>query len=120
MASRNRSTARRSRPGRAGPHPMNTPASVIPFLLERQCRLGSMQPLAPGSKAPEIPGVLSSDGPRALIFYKVTCPVCQMAAPALQRFERGYPGRVAGVGQDPQLDIDEFASQICMTFALVT
>lgn len=67
-----------------------------------------------GSRAPEVVGA-SMDGPHALVFYKVTCPTCQMAAPPLDRFARAFPGRVVGVGQDPTEKLERFASTYSMT-----
>jgi peroxiredoxin len=75
-----------------------------------------MSALAPGSKAAPIPGVDFGTGPMAVFFYKVTCPVCQMAAPKVQGFEGGYPGRIVGIGQDPQEKLAEFGEQFGMTF----
>lgn len=43
-----------------------------------------------------------------LFFYKVTCPVCQMAAPPASRFQHAYPGRIQGIGQDPEEKLAEF------------
>ncbi len=60
-----------------------------------------MTPLAIGSPAPPVPGVSFGGGPVGLFFYKVTCPTCQLAAPKMAAFERAYPDRVVGVGQDP-------------------
>jgi hypothetical protein len=68
-----------------------------------------MSPLAIGDLAPTIPGVSFADGPVALFFYKVTCPTCQLAAPAMATFERIAPGRTVGVGQDPSLELARFA-----------
>jgi peroxiredoxin len=68
-----------------------------------------------GSGAPAVIGV-TSDRPYALVFYKVTCPTCQMAAPALERFERGYPGGVIGIGQDPVATLDRFSDNHGLTF----
>jgi peroxiredoxin len=75
-----------------------------------------MSALAAGSKAPAIPGVEFGDGPQALFFYKVTCPVCQMAAPKVQGFEAGYPGRIVGIGQDPREKLSAFEREFGMTF----
>jgi thiol-disulfide isomerase/thioredoxin len=55
------------------------------------------------------------DDPRLLFFYKVTCPVCQMAAPVAERLGRAYPGRIVGVGQDPAPKLWEFAQSYGMT-----
>ena len=67
-----------------------------------------MELIGPGAVAPPVSGVAFQDGPTALVFYKVTCPVCQMAAPKFEDLERAHPGRVVGVGQDPQPALREF------------
>ena len=61
-----------------------------------------------GQVAPPIPGVALGGGPVGLFFFKVTCPTCQLAAPTMGAFERAYPGRVVGIGQDPQDVLDAF------------
>lgn len=66
------------------------------------------EPLLPGSSAPPVPGIEFSAGPTVLFFYKVTCPVCQMAAPPANRLEKAYPGRIQGIGQDPEEQLVEF------------
>src|SRR6266516_4274892 len=66
--------------------------------------------------APAIPGVDFRTGPLTLFFYKVTCPVCQMAAPKVQGFEAAYPGRILGIGQDPQEKLVAFGDQFEMSF----
>jgi peroxiredoxin len=76
-------------------------------------------PLEPGSSAPAIPGVDLSAGPTALFFYKVTCPVCQMAAPKADAFDGAYPGRIIGVGQDPPPLLREFGERHGMSFGTV-
>ena len=70
-----------------------------------------MSPLQDGDVAPAVPDVALGDGPRALFFYKVTCPTCQLAAPTMSGFERAFPGRVLGVGQDPAADLASFADE---------
>jgi peroxiredoxin len=72
--------------------------------------------LTAGTKAPSLPGVDFQAGPLALFFYKVTCPVCQMAAPRVQGFEQAYPGRIVGVGQDPEAKLAVFAGECGMGF----
>lgn len=67
-----------------------------------------MSPLQVGAIAPPIPDVRFGDGPVGLFFYKVTCPTCQMAAPKVGVFERSYPGRVVGIGQDPPEALERF------------
>ena len=67
-----------------------------------------MTPLQPGAAAPTFPGVVFGDGPIGLFFYKVTCGTCQLVAPKMRSFERTFPGRVIGVGQDPEQDLEAF------------
>jgi peroxiredoxin len=75
-----------------------------------------MEPLRPGSPAPPVPGVEFGAPGTVLFFYKVTCPVCQLAAPKVQTFERAYPGRIVGVGQDPPEKLAAFASRYGQSF----
>ena len=72
--------------------------------------------LVRGAAAPPVAGS-AIDGPHALVFYKVTCPTCRMAAPAFERFASAYPGRTRGVGQDPAKALGSFGAQTGMTFA---
>jgi thiol-disulfide isomerase/thioredoxin len=67
-----------------------------------------VEPLAPRSVAPAIEGV-DLDSPTLLVFYKITCPVCQLAAPVLQGLHEAYPGILHGIGQDPDSDLADFA-----------
>ena len=64
--------------------------------------------IAIGTPAPEVAGVPDVDA-RVLVFFKVTCSTTQLAAPAIERLARAYPGRVVGIGQDPQDALDGFA-----------
>jgi thiol-disulfide isomerase/thioredoxin len=70
--------------------------------------------IAVGEAAPLVPGLTFADGPVALVFYKVTCPVCQMAAPKVDAMARAYPGRVVGVGQDPADELEQFGREFGM------
>jgi thiol-disulfide isomerase/thioredoxin len=72
-----------------------------------------------GRSAPPVPGVAFGDGPLALVFYKVTCPVCQMAAPKVEIMARAYPGRVVGVGQDPPDALERFGREFGMDVSAV-
>ena len=72
-----------------------------------------------GSSAPSVPGA-SQAGPHGLVFYKVTCPTCRMAAPALGVFEHAYPGRVRGVGQDPSAALEAFSAELDMNFSSIS
>jgi len=75
-----------------------------------------MPVLRPGAAAPAVDGVDFSAGPTAVFFYKVTCPVCQMAAPKAGAFATGYPGRIVGVGQDPVEKLAAFEAEYGMGF----
>ena len=55
-------------------------------------------------------------GPTALFFYKVTCPVCQMAAPVAQRIHQAVPGGIVGIGQDPPERLGTFAREYGVAF----
>jgi thiol-disulfide isomerase/thioredoxin len=67
--------------------------------------------IAVGDEAPPIPGVAFEAGPTALVFYKVTCPVCQLAAPKVAALEDAYPGHVIGLGQDAEEDLVAFDTE---------
>ena len=75
-----------------------------------------MAPLAPGSAAPPIDGIDLGTGPKALFFYKVTCPVCRMAAPKSAALHDAYPGRIVGIGEDPAAKLVEFAREYGVGF----
>jgi peroxiredoxin len=79
-----------------------------------------MAVIAPGAQARPIPGVEIDGGPRLLWFYKVTCPVCQLAAPVAERLAQAFPGRVLGVGQDPEARLRAFAAEYGATFDSVS
>jgi thiol-disulfide isomerase/thioredoxin len=78
-----------------------------------------MAVIAVGDAAPLVPGGPVHDGPVALVFYKVTCPVCQMSAPRIDTMARFYPGRVVGVGQDPPDELERFGREFRMDIAAV-
>ncbi len=67
-----------------------------------------MAALPPGTEAPSIPGVELGDGERAVVFYKVTCPTCQLAGPPAERLAPAFPEGFAAVGQDPPERLEEF------------
>lgn len=60
------------------------------------------------------------DGPHALVFYKVTCSVTQMAGPPLARLGDAYPDHVVGVGQDPLDALARFADEYGWAFPQVS
>ena len=71
-----------------------------------------------GSVAPRIEGV-DLDEPRVLFFYKVTCPVCKLAAPVAERLHAAYGDRIAGIGQDPPGELDAFSRAFGVTFGSI-
>lgn len=75
-----------------------------------------MKPLTSGSPAPPIPGADLSDGPKVVLFYKVSCPTCQMAAPVAERLHASFPGRLVAVGQDPADRLQSFAEEYGLSF----
>jgi hypothetical protein len=70
-----------------------------------------MRPLAPGEEAPPIPGVDLATGPRAVLFYKVTCPTCQVAGPVAERLARALPEGFVAIGQDPPERLERFRAE---------
>ena len=73
-----------------------------------------MSPLEVGTPAPAVEGLSFGDCPVGLFFFKVTCPTCQLAAPTMRRFESAYPGRVVGIGQDPEGELARFSKEYDM------
>ncbi len=63
--------------------------------------------------------VAFGEGPVGLFFYKISCPTCQIAAPTMRQFERAFPGRVMGVGQDPEPALERFAHEHDMGIASI-
>jgi len=70
-----------------------------------------MSPIQPGATAPPVPGIAFDEGPHLLAFYKVTCPVCQMAAPTIQKLADRHPDAVVPLGQDPPDRLAAFADE---------
>ena len=82
--------------------------------------------IAPGSKAPEfrLPlldggesalNELIASGPVLLAFYKVSCPVCQLTFPYLERIHASGL-RVIGISQNDPEDTREFNQYYGITF----
>jgi peroxiredoxin len=58
-------------------------------------------------------------GPVALAFFKVSCPVCQLAFPYLERVYRANPAnnlQLVGVSQDSKRDTEAFMKEYGVTF----
>jgi peroxiredoxin len=78
------------------------------------------EPLGRSNAAPLVTGVSFDDRPTVLFFYKSTCPVCQLAAPAIETLETAYPGHIVGVGQDDPDTLVAFSGDHGMTFRSVS
>jgi peroxiredoxin len=64
-------------------------------------------------------GELLVDGPVLLVFYKVTCPVCQMTLPFLERLHVAGTTRVFGISQNDAEDTRQFAERFGVTFPML-
>jgi len=59
---------------------------------------------------------IESAGPALLAFFKVSCPVCQLAMPYLERLAASSAMKVIGVSQDDAKDTREFNRRFGVTF----
>ena len=86
-----------------------------------------MTTLAAGATAPDftLPGMDGKQfslrealtrGPVVLAFFKVSCPVCQMTFPFLQRIHAAGAVRIFGVSQNDAADTREFNQDFGVTF----
>jgi peroxiredoxin len=62
---------------------------------------------------------LSGGHPLVLVFYRVSCPVCQFAFPFLERIAKSEGVRVAGVSQDDAEGTAEFYDELGLTLPSV-
>ena len=86
--------------------------------------------LDPGSRAPDfrLPrlngGVsalaeLVAGGPALLVFFKVTCPTCQMTLPFLERIHATGRLAIHGISQNDDEDTREFNREFGITFPML-
>lgn len=84
-------------------------------------------PLEPGTQAPDFTmrdqegkeWILSKiEGYRFLIFYKVTCPTCQLTLPFIEKLYQWYGDgvNIFGIIQDPPNKAKEFMNNYGLTF----
>jgi peroxiredoxin len=59
---------------------------------------------------------LLSGGEALLAFFKVTCPVCQMTFPFLERLHRAGAIRICGISQNDPEDTRDFNREFGVTF----
>ena len=59
---------------------------------------------------------IESAGPALLAFFKVSCPVCQLAMPYLERLSASSSVKVIGISQDDAADTQAFNQRFGVTF----
>jgi peroxiredoxin len=90
----------------------------------------AIKPLEAGARAPEfrLPQLeggetslaeILAQGPALLVFFKVSCPVCQLAMPFFERLRQTERLRVYGVSQNDARDTREFAKRYGVTFPIL-
>jgi len=62
---------------------------------------------------------LLAAGPVLLAFFKVSCPVCQMTLPFLERIHAGGGLQVYGVSQNDERDTRDFAGEYGLKFPML-
>ena len=62
---------------------------------------------------------LLADGPVLLAFFKISCPVCQLTFPFLERIHQGGTLRIYGVSQNDQDDTADFNRSFGVTFPML-
>ena len=88
----------------------------------KQSPLPAPGALAPGFRLAELDGGevtladLTAGGPVLLAFFKISCPVCQLTVPYLERLHRQGGLRVVGISQNDADDTREFNRHFGVTF----
>lgn len=86
--------------------------------------------LEPGARAPEfrLPrldggettlGEMVATGPALLVFFKVTCPVCQLTLPFLERIHSAGTLPIYGISQNDPEDTREFNREFGLTLPVL-
>ncbi|MCX8075623.1 MAG: TlpA family protein disulfide reductase [Aquificaceae bacterium] len=84
-------------------------------------------PLRVGSIAPEFElydkdglsySLQKTKGKKLLVFYKTTCPTCQLTLPFIERLYRPYGNSLSvwAIVQDPKHEVESFAKTYGITF----
>lgn len=61
-----------------------------------------------------------SQGPVLVVFFKISCPVCQYALPLFERIHAAYPGmNIVGISQNEKKDTADFMRRYGVTFPVV-
>jgi peroxiredoxin len=58
-------------------------------------------------------------GPALVVFFKITCPVCQMTLPFLERLHASGGLRIYGISQNDAADTREFMAEFGITFPML-
>jgi peroxiredoxin len=78
--------------------------------------------LAPAFQLASLSGIeqslaqILSQGPALLVFYKISCPVCQLTAPYLERLAASRAIQVVGISQDEDTSTRKFNEHFGVTF----
>jgi peroxiredoxin len=86
--------------------------------------------LAPGSEAPDfrlgdVNGYettlksMLAKGKVLLVFFKISCPTCQLTLPFLERLYKGGRIAVTGISQDDAEDTDAFSRHLELSFPVL-
>jgi peroxiredoxin len=62
---------------------------------------------------------LLAGGPVLLVFFKITCPVCQMTLPFLERLHAAGATRVFGISQNDAHDTRQFLRHFGLSFPML-
>jgi peroxiredoxin len=74
----------------------------------------------PGLDGGETPlAQITANGPALLAFFKVSCPVCQLAFPFLERLNQPGAIPVYGISQNGAEDTRSFAKHLGITFPML-
>jgi peroxiredoxin len=65
-----------------------------------------------------LPDILSG-GPALLAFFKISCPVCQLTAPYLERLSANNAIQVIGISQDDAVATRGFTQRFGVTFPIL-
>jgi peroxiredoxin len=84
----------------------------------------------PGSRAPDFQlarldggetslAEIAANGPALLVFFKISCPVCQMTLPFLERIHTAGTLPIYGISQNDPQDTREFMQEFGVTFPML-
>jgi peroxiredoxin len=87
-------------------------------LLQAGSRAPNFRLARLGGGAASLDGLVG-DGPVLLVFFKITCPVCQLTLPFLERIHAPGTLPVYGISQNEPEDTREFAGAFGITFPIL-